>query len=88
MVSPAVFGVKILHACLHSAYRTARLYLSPADLAFPPLGNVQPLSPLPAQETAPTVISSRDYGDPEEVWRIPIDLCDEWQETIVFHVTK
>ena len=42
MVSPAVLGVKIIHACLHSAYRTVRFHLFPVDLAFSPLWSVQP----------------------------------------------
>lgn len=44
MVSPAVSGVEIIHACLHSAYPTGWLYLFPADLAFSPPRSVQPES--------------------------------------------
>lgn len=85
MVSPAVLGVKIIHACLHSAYRTVQSYLFPADLAFPPLWSAQPESLCWLRNWLLVSFGvCQTTGGNEVVWRVQRSLFDEVQETIFF----
>lgn len=88
VVSPAVLGVKIIHALSALCLPNCTIPPFPVDLAFSPCG-VYSLGLLPAQKLAPGVFRSlSDWGDNEEVWRVQISPFDELQETIVFKVAK